>query len=172
MFSPKFAQKLSPQTIGRKSHKPQVGRILLKFLTLLATDINITKCFKFTIITKTLNLDILKLYFKQKSQFFRPFLVNLKITLKQELTVFIRFNCEALISALFYFKKVSHLVIYYKILYYMHFLDFNLAFLLLYSCDFSPMLCSIFQSNPINYEVWKNFSTSKVSGFNLSVDGA
>jgi len=174
---PKFAQKLDQPKIGHRSQKPAVGRIIFTFLNLLATNVNnIPKisCFQFTI-TQVLTLDILNIYFDRQSQFFRPFLVNLLITPKRQLTKFTRFNYKALRLyysikklAVLYFQKISHLVMSNLCLY-MHFLDYSLLYFLSYLCDFSPILCFLFLGNPVIYEVWKNFSTSKVKGFQLTL---
>lgn len=174
LISQKFAQRLVQLKIVNKSPKPQVGSIIFLFPKSLATNINkIRKISCLINITQLSSLDILKTNFGCNSLFFRPFLVNLKITLKRQLTSFTRFNYKALRLyyikrlAVLYLQKISHLVIYNFCLY-MHLLDYSLLYFLSYLCDFSPILCSLFQSNPINYEVWKNFSSSKLKGFQLS----
>lgn len=166
-MSQKFAQKLAQYKMISKSPRPQVGSIIFLFPKLLATSINKIRKISCLInnITQLSSLDILKNNFGCNSLIFRPLLVNLKITRKRQLTSFTRLNYKALrlyyikeLAAL-YLQKISHLVIYNFCLY-MHFLDYSLLHFLSFLCDFSPILCSLFQSDPINYEVWKNFSSS------------
>lgn len=166
-MSQKFAHRwIQYKIIKIKPPKPQVGSIIFLFPKLLATNINnIRKISCLINITQLSSLYILNNYFGCNSLIFRSFLVNLKITLKRQLTSFTRFNYKALRLyyikklAVLYLQKISHLVIYNFCLY-MHLLDYSLLYFLSYLCDFSPIPSSLFQSNPINYEVWKNFSSS------------
>jgi len=170
-FSPKFAQKFSKQLeIGQKSLRLQVGRIILKFLTSLAANINsFTQCSKFTI-TKHLTLEnILKMYFKQKSPFSQHFLVNIKLSFKQKLKKLTRHKAlklyyKNILARYCYFKNIAPLVLYK-----LHFLDYAILYFLSYLCDFSQSItCIIFECNSFNSEVWKIFFTTKVNWFQPS----
>jgi len=142
-----------------KSRKPKVGRNSILSPKLLATSINIiTKCSCLLIITQYISLFILKHFFGCKSLILYVLLVKYsKLKLEPQLNFLSTYNYN--------YKALRQNLVKSIFSLYMHFLDYTLLYLLSFFCDFSQMLYLLFLSNPINYEVWKNFSTSRVNGF-------